>query len=64
MTDSAGLARHAGSHPHRVEHFSIPETGALFDSRNRSTFRFPLTTLPSDEIDMRTLGISCTPHTA
>jgi hypothetical protein len=33
MTRGASLAGFAGSHTHRVEHFSNPETGALFGSR-------------------------------
>jgi hypothetical protein len=33
MSDGAGLAGYAGSRTNKVEHFSIPETGALFDSR-------------------------------
>jgi hypothetical protein len=27
------LAGYAGSHPDQMEHFSVPETGALFGSR-------------------------------
>jgi hypothetical protein len=33
MTGGVGLAGFAGSHLHQQEHFSIPETGALFGSR-------------------------------
>jgi hypothetical protein len=33
MTGGAGLAGYAGSHAHQREHFSMPETDALFDSR-------------------------------
>jgi hypothetical protein len=33
MTNGPSLAGYAGSRPHQVEHFSVPETGALFDSR-------------------------------
>ncbi len=33
MTNGASLAGYAGSIPHQLEHFSIPESGALFGSR-------------------------------